>query len=123
MYQFWIIEYYIVKQNNSKNTGSQNLLLPQIKGNGCSENTSTEETLNFDEYIEFARHIDNGDSRGRAFPAFINQNHNGKTSLNLLFFFASKAPRNIYAANLSSIQFVHFSACAYTHPFRILLNV
>ena len=45
-----------------------------------------EETLNFDEYPEFARQMGNRGSRGRAFRAFINQNHNGKTLLNLFFY-------------------------------------
>ena len=44
------------------------------------------ETLNFDEYPEFARQMGNRGSRRRAFRAFINQNHNGKTILHLLFY-------------------------------------
>ena len=42
--------------------------------------------MNFDEYSEFAQQMGNRESRGRAFQAFINQKHNGKTLLNLLFY-------------------------------------
>ena len=34
-----------------------------------------EETMNFDEYLQFARQMGNRGSRGRAFRAFINQKH------------------------------------------------